>query len=532
MSIFKYTLPSGANWTVTAPDNTTQLQADRVFYEQVASGSLVEYSSGQTLTSLESRIVRLELSREERGTAGVDNAILSITVDVPETTTVPELINVPLQNPIDDADVLLAKGGGLGPVSVGSLTSFQTQKLLAQITNIVDQPADQISQEKGIGQFGFTAYALEQAGYVKPGTTNRYFINNPQDFVSVMSSPSVWTGKNGIVGLDDVLSNADTQSSIQTEVMQQSYNSLVSAGVIVDRDLQAPSISTGQVFTNIGLVSSSAISLLGGRVNGVPTIGNNLVAGVTNRINADIGALIGTASKYGTQATALWSKSLGIGNLSSLQNVNLNSITKNLTNLIPGSLPNLNAGMNLLGKASQFSVNFSNPLANLNNLSDKITGQLSGQATVLVGQLQGQAKALVGQLQGQATAIAGQLQGQAEALQGQAKALASQIQGAAGNLGSLFSGGGDLVSGTKVAAGFNNTINRQSVDAAFKRVLGSAKIPVPNFQAPSLASSVAGLDIAQAQNILKNIQAQATTAAGQLQGAQGQITNQARNIFG
>ena len=521
MSIFKYTLPSGANWTVTGPDNATQLQADRVFYEQVASGSLVEYSPGQTLTSLESRIVKLELSREERGTAGVDNAILSIIVDVPETTTVPELINVPLQNPIDDADVLLAKGSGLGPDRVGPLTSFQTQKLLAQIINVVDQPADEISQEKGIGQFGFTAYALEQAGYVKPGTTNKYFVNDPQDFVSVMSSPSVWTGKNGIVSLDDILSSADTQSSIQTEVMQQSYNSLVAAGVIVDRNQQPPSISTGQVYTNIGLVSSTAISLLGGRINGVPTIGNNVVAGITNKINGDIGALIGTASKYSPQATALWSKSLGIGNLSSLQNVNLNSITKNLTNLIPPNLSNLDTGMNRLGKALQFSVNFSNPLSNLNNLSGKITGQLSGQAT-----------ALVGQLQGRATAIAGQLQGQATALQGQAQALASQIQGAAGNLGGLFSGGGDLVSGTKIAAGFNNTINRQSVDAAFRRVLGSAKIPVPNFEAPSIPSSAAGLDIAQAQNILKNIQSQSTTAAGQLQNAQGQITTQARNIFG
>ena len=281
MSIFKYTLPSGSNWTVTGPDNATQLQADRVFYEQVASGSLVEYSPGQTLTSLESRIVKLELSREERGTAGVDNAILSIIVDVPETTTVPELINVPLQNPIDDADVLLARGGGLGPNTVGPLTSFQVQKLLAQIANVVDQEFDVISQEKGIGQFGFTAYVLEQAGYVKPGTTNKYFVNNPQDFVAVMSSPSVWTGKNGIVSLDDILSSADTQSSIQTEVMQQSYNSLVSAGVIVDRNQQPPSISIGQVYTNVGLVSNTAISLLGGLINGVPTIGTNPVAGIT-----------------------------------------------------------------------------------------------------------------------------------------------------------------------------------------------------------------------------------------------------------
>jgi hypothetical protein len=514
MSIFKYTLPSGSNWTVTGPADATQIQADRVFYEQVASGSLVGYNPGQTLSSAESKIIKLELSRADRGTAGVDNAVLSIVADLPETASVPELVDVPLQNPIDDADVLLARGGGLGPNTVGPLTSFQVQKLLAQIANVVDQEFDVISQEKGIGQFGFTAYSLEQAGYVKPGTTAKYFINNPEDFIAVMSSPSVWTGKNGINSLDDILLSADTQSTIQTEIMQQSYNSLVASGVIVDKNLQPPSISTGQVYTNIGLVNRTAISLLGGRINGVPTIGTNIVAGITNKVTGDISALIGNASKYGTQATALWSRSLGIGNVSALQNINLNSVTQNLTNLIPGSLPNLNAGMNLLGKASQFSVNFSNPLSSLNSLSDKVTGQLTGQTT-----------ALVGQLQGQASAIAGQLQGQASALQGQAQALASQVQGALGNLGSLFSGGGDLVSGTKAAAGFNNTVNRQTVDAAFKRVLGSNKIPVPNFEAPSIPSVSFGLDIAQAQNILKNIE----TQASQLQ---TQAATQTRSLFG
>ena len=121
--------------------------------------------------------------------------------------------------------------------------------------------------------------------------------------------------------------------------------------------------------------------------------------------------------------------------------------------------------------------------------------------------------------------MVGQLQGQATALQGQAQALAGQLQGALGNLGSLFSGGGDLVSGTKAAAGFNNTVNRQTVDAAFKRVLGSAKIPVPNFEYPSLPSVASRLDITQAQNILKNLEKQATSL-------QSQATTQARNLFG
>ena len=68
------------------------------------------------------------------------------------------------------------------------------------------------------------------------------------------------------------------------------------------------------------------------------------------------------------------------------------------------------------------------------------------------------------------------------------------------------SGGGDLVSGTQVAAGYNNTVNRQTLDAAFTRIVGSPKVPTPIFEYPSLPSLAARLDITQAQNFLKNLQ--------------------------
>ena len=55
MSQFEYTLPSGSQFKVVGPAGATQTQADRVFYEQVAAGSLVGYTAGQTLTSLASR---------------------------------------------------------------------------------------------------------------------------------------------------------------------------------------------------------------------------------------------------------------------------------------------------------------------------------------------------------------------------------------------------------------------------------------------------------------------------------------------
>ena len=72
MAIFKYTLPSGAQYTVETPPGYTQTQADYLFYSQVASGSLVGYTKGQSLSTVETQLSKFELSRLDRGTAGVD----------------------------------------------------------------------------------------------------------------------------------------------------------------------------------------------------------------------------------------------------------------------------------------------------------------------------------------------------------------------------------------------------------------------------------------------------------------------------
>lgn len=571
MSKFDYTLPSGAKFVVDAPATATRNQADRVFYEQVAAGSLVGYQPGQTLTSSATRLTKFELSRLDRGTAGVESNVvlaisqgLSTTGAIEATTTqtllaaietlpipvaMPNLGTVPLTDPVDESDVVLIRGDDLPPEPVGPLDSYQVQKLLAQIAKLVDQQSDQISLEKGIGRYGFTCYALETVGYVKPGTSLKYFANGPDNFVEVMSSPSVWTGKDGIYSLTDLLSRPEIQNKIQVQLMQLGYQQLISAGAIVETPQSSVTVSTGQVYTNVGLTSisnltpgatagsgsldlktiaSGAASLLAGTSTLSKLNLNNLTVGITNRLTGDIGALVANASKYGSQATALWAKagnislnnlgssitSLATGGLTKLGNLaggglnnltgtlgtNFNNIAKNLTNLVPPNLGNLGGGLNVLGKAGSFATNFANPLNNLNSLGGNLSGQLSGQLTAL---------------QGQAGAVVGQLQGQLTALQGQAGALAGQAQAAIGNLGGLFSGGGDLVSGTQVAAGFNNTVNRKTVDAAFNRILGSSKIPAPVYEYPSLPSVSARLDILQAQNVLKDLQNSEARTFGQ-----------------
>lgn len=594
MSIFNYTLPSGAEFVVRGPAGATQAQADRIFYEQVAAGALVGYESGQTLTSTATQITKFELSRLDRGTAGVDNipvlaviqglassgagttaqSILSNIQALPFPAGFPDLGRVPLTNPINEADIVDIKGDDFVPDAIGSngvraLTEYQVQKLLAQLSALVNQESDQISRNKGIGRYGFTAYQLEQAGYVKPGTSLRFFSVDPEDFVSVMSSPSVWTGKNGVYGLSDLLSDALLQNRVQVQLMQQGYDQLLEAGVIVQPRTPSIQLSTGQVYTTGGLQSVQTLvgsnifgalsrlaptglvpgilqnaqspgtvlnRLLGASTVNLATIGSGAVnsltaglgnlsnlnvaglsAGITNQITGSVGALVSNASKFGSQATALWAKAgslegisnlatAGIGNIGStlsglatgqLTNIagslsgSLGSITSNLTNLVPGSLSNLTSALDGFGKAGSFAANFANPLGNLNNLGGLLNAG-GGIGGALTGQLSGLAGGLTGQLSG----LTGQLSG----LTGALGSLGSFAN--IGAVGSLFGGGGDLVSGTAVAAGFNNTVNRATLDAAFARVVGSAKVPLPIYQYPSLASLAPRLDIQQALSFL------------------------------
>lgn len=524
MSRFTYTLPSGAEFIVDGPATATQREADQIFYEQVAAGSLVGYESGQTLISPQEKIIKFELSRLDRGTAGVDtNPILAISQglpavsgvllaqtvleaiqNLPQPVSMPNLTNVELSNPIDEADIALAKGDTLGPDTVGPLSSYEIQKLLAQTINLVNQSPDEISQDKGIGQYGFTCYALEQAGYVKPGTSLKYFLNTPEDFVAVMSSPSVWTGKNGVYSLADLLNDPEMQTVAQVELMQQGYESLLASGTITVTPTPSISVSSGQVYTNGRLQTVSALTLLGGSIStgalqgivknalsGTTSLSKLLSSQLTNlstigsgainsalssglkslgslanldftkatsllkgQLTGDIGALVTNASKFGATATDLWAKS------SSLSGINLSNL--NISSL------------DIYGKASQFATNFANPLSGLNNLGN--LSNLGNLNNLNLGSIPG-----IGNL-------------------GSLSSLGNLTN--IGSLGSIFGGGGDLVSGTQVAGGFNNTVNRKTVDAAFTRILGSSKIPTPTYEYPGISAAASRLDISQAQSIL------------------------------
>ena len=120
--------------------------------------------------------------------------------------------------------------GALGSMSLPDVTGT-----LAQASKLVGQGAGTISNALGAGKFGFNATQLEQAGLVKPGTAATFLGTGGSDLTSVLKSPTVWTGKDGINSLDGLLSNDGLQNKIQQGLMTSGVADLKSLGIPTDK---------------------------------------------------------------------------------------------------------------------------------------------------------------------------------------------------------------------------------------------------------------------------------------------------------
>ena len=346
MSQFKYTLPSGATFTMNTPAGTTQAQADQTFYSQVAAGSLVGFTPGQSISSVQSSAVKFALSRLDRGTAGVDDTvILAIINGLPTVSSIPSLVNIPLQNPITAANIANLNSTGFTPPPIGPLSSSQVQGLMAQVANFVNQPADVMTNDKGVGQYGLNCQQLEMAGYVKPGTYQQ-FIFDPTPLAEVLAAPGVFTGLNGIKSAQDFLSNPAAQSKAMSTLMTNGYNSLAAAGTIKLPTVPSVAALVGKVYTQSGLQSLSAVSAATGLSFSIPNLSSltaglpslsSLTAGLPNvsgiasaLAKSPVGGLLSSAT---TNLKTIASGAVNIPGIGSLQNVSgaVDKITAGVT---------------------------------------------------------------------------------------------------------------------------------------------------------------------------------------------------------
>jgi hypothetical protein len=178
MAKFTFALPNGQLFVLDGPAGATIEQAEKIYLEQLAAGAFVGLRSGDQLQSLESTLIQFSQSRLDRGTAGVpDIPLLAIyrggALGSNQTiiSSLPLLTDVPINNGITVADYVdqTTVTEGIGPLSTS-----QVQAVMAAIAASVCQPADVVTDELGVGKYGFSAQQLEDAGYLKCGTAARF----------------------------------------------------------------------------------------------------------------------------------------------------------------------------------------------------------------------------------------------------------------------------------------------------------------------------------------------------------------------
>jgi len=120
--------------------------------------------------------------------------------------------------------------GGIGNLNSGDVTAT-----LAQASKLIGQGSAQLSNALGVGKFGFDASQLERAGMIKPGTAAEFLNQAQNDLTDVLKSPTVWTGKDGVKGLSDLLGKDGLQNKIQQGLMSSGLTDLKQIGIPTDK---------------------------------------------------------------------------------------------------------------------------------------------------------------------------------------------------------------------------------------------------------------------------------------------------------
>lgn len=255
MNIFKFVTPTGQPIEVTGPVGSTYDQALAIFNQQYTTGSLAGLRAGDILNSL------------TQAKGGLATALSQVTSSITPSTisqigsAITKIPNLPVLNPTTISTFVNTPV--LAGSVVGPLSTTQVQGLLSSTAAAVNQPATEVTNEKGLGTYGLTPDQLQQAGLIKPGTAD--LINqDPANTVSILSSPTVWTGEGGAENLDSVLTNPTLQSAAQQSTLATSYNNLSELGVVSD--------TTNNVFGS----------------------------------DTDLGAVVNNAANYGLGATTAW----------------------------------------------------------------------------------------------------------------------------------------------------------------------------------------------------------------------------------
>lgn len=255
MALFTFTTPAGKTFEIKGPEGLSFEQAQQIFNKQLSTGSLVGLKPGDVLSAASQAAAGLKSAQAALGQAtskitgalggGIATATGAIGSLIKDAGNAAGSIAGKATSAVNSA---LASAGG-APVAgintadfvkqatalapIGSMNVTQVTGVLAQAKNLVGQAYDKMTDLKGVGSFGLDIKQLESSGIVKPGTS-RLVESGVSTLTSVLKSPTVFTGKDGITSAGALLNSASIQDKAQQTLMASGVAGMKSLGIPTD----------------------------------------------------------------------------------------------------------------------------------------------------------------------------------------------------------------------------------------------------------------------------------------------------------
>ena len=218
-------------FTINGPATLTREQAQEIFEKQVKTGGLVGFKPGDVLSAATQAAGGFSPAQAMVASSNPLSTIMT-TAKTAATSLTSVLGKTSITNGINPANFvkMIPSTGGISNLSPNQVTGS-----LAQLSNLVNQPAGIVSNTSGLGNFGLSATQLETAGYIKPGTASKFLSAGQNTLTGVLASPTVWTGKDGINQVENLLNNPSAQSGIQQGLMSKGITQLTELGLPVSK---------------------------------------------------------------------------------------------------------------------------------------------------------------------------------------------------------------------------------------------------------------------------------------------------------
>ena len=213
---------------ISGPPDLSRDAAQRIFNQQLASGSLIGLRAGDVITAATQAINGLTTA-ESQLLQQISQTSIQVQQPSAAKTITTVLATFPVTNSITVADYAQQPATAQ---SIGGLSAVQITSVLAQLHKLVNQPAAVLTQQ-GLGRYALSVPQLVAANYVKSSAL-ALWESGQSSTVGVLKNPNVWTGLNSINTAQDLLLAENTQQQIQLTLMSAALTYLQDFGIAIE----------------------------------------------------------------------------------------------------------------------------------------------------------------------------------------------------------------------------------------------------------------------------------------------------------